>query len=160
MPQSTTWHEFAAALAGDDFIAHQHDSDNVWTTDHIDGFTGISTTDISFYATIPEDKVAVLLQGYMQLETPSDEIKVIIGSFAGEIPADTDTFTPIGMHLEAFSGTSPTGSSIMQVIPFKPPYVVKPSQARSIGFKVQVKDAGVEASFGVRGLFVEDFLAR
>jgi len=159
MPQSTTWHEFAAALEGNDFLAHQHDSDNVFTSDHVAGYTGISTTDTGFYAVPPStDYVTVLTQGWLQLETLSDSIKVQIGSFSGAVPADTDTFTPVGMHLEAFTGTAAGGANNMQVIPFNPPYVIR--NAGSIGFKVQVKDTSVEASFGVRGLFVEDFLLR
>ena len=159
MPQSTTWHEFAAALEGNDFLAVQHDSDNAWTSDHIAGLTCVSTTDRTFYTVPPStDFVSVLTQGWLQLETLSDAIKVIIGSFSGLIPTDTDTFTPIGVHLEAFTGTAAGGANNMQVIPFNPPYVVR--NAGSIGFKVQVNDAGVEATFGVRGLYVEDFLLR
>ena len=159
MPQSTTWHEFAAALYGNDFLAHQHDSDNAWTTDHIAGYTGISTTNADFYAVPPStDFVTVLTQGYIQLETLSDSVKIQIGSFSGAIPADTDTFTPIGLHLEAFSGTAAGGANNMQVITFHPPYVIR--NAGSIGFKVKVNDASVEASFAVRGLFVEDFMYR
>jgi hypothetical protein len=159
MPQSTTWHEFAAALEGNDFLAHQHDTDNAWTSDHVAGFTGISTTDTTFYVTPPStDMVTVILQGWLQLETLSDAVKVQIGQFSGPIPADTDTFTAIGMHLEAFSGTAAGGANNMQVITFHPPYVIR--NAGSIGFKVAVNDTSVEASFGVRGLYVEDFQLR
>ena len=148
-----TWDAgLAAARRGDDFFAYQIDSDNAWTTDYDGGYTAINDTDSTSYKALGTGDIAIITQAYLQLETLSDEIKLQYGYFEGARPGASSDFTALGIHLEAFTGAANSSANNMQVVDFWPPLkVAQSATAGCLGFRAQINDTNVEASFGMRG---------
>ena len=153
---------FAASLRGDDFFIGQHDSNNAWASDHVVDYRPVDDTDSATYVTLAENDVAVITQGFLQLETLSDEVKIEIGYFSDATPGVTSDnqggFTDMwGLHMEAFTGAANSSANNMQTIPFVPAFTVAQSAtAGCIGFRAKINDTNVEASYGVQGFIMRD----
>jgi hypothetical protein len=148
---------FAASLRGDGFFVFQNDEDNAFTSDHIADFYPINDTDSNSYRTLLANEVAVITRAYLQLETLSDTIKIEYGYGEGVTPDVSSDFVQLGVHIEAFSGAAPTATNNLLEINFCPPLsVAQSATAGCIGFRVNVNDAAVEASFGMQGFVMKN----
>ncbi len=152
----------AATLRDDDFTLYHNDSNNAWATDHVIDYAPIDDTDSLSYRALAVNEVAVIMTGYLQLETLSDNIHVEIGYFSDATPgvaSDLATFTNLsGFDLVGISHSAASGANNMQVVSFCPPLTVAQSAtAGCVGFRVKVNDTNVDACVGIRGFVIRDF---